>query len=120
MKSGRGVKHYHAHTGMPGYLPNQTAAFGTLEEARAWAAEEARRWRDELPDGVRLVGNRVRGYWYEVDDAIASSTAWAEEIWVPSARDACHCDEVWLCQNGTMVDESGPCWCCGERPPARD
>ena len=37
MKSGRGVKHYHAHTGMPGYLPNQTAAFGTLEEARAWA-----------------------------------------------------------------------------------
>ena len=116
----RGTKHYHGHTGMPGYLSNTSVTVGTKADLETWAKEEKRQWldsfldTDEQVEQYRLLGNVRTGYWWwdRINDR--EPTEFPDQI-SPNYT-ACRCHDVWLCDEGTWCDEYR-CWCCGEKAP---
>ena len=68
--------HYHVHTGMRGYIPNQTFYVTTRKDAESTAREEARAWEesflgiginepDERAHGRTRMAGSARSGWYE-------------------------------------------------------
>ena len=82
-----GRRHFHVTVGMCGYLPELASAYRTLTDARAGAAEEARKFREDIgaDDTGRLVpywrvSGSARAGSYRVTRRRATRPSWYIEI----------------------------------------